>query len=464
MPRFVARSPMPVDADTLFAWHARPGALERLLPPWTSVRLEQPGPLADGAAVVLRMGRGPAGLRWRARLRDVEPGRGFADEQESGPFASWVHRHRFLAGDGTSLLEDDVQWALPGGVVGHALGARAVRRILERTFAFRHARTRDDLARHAEFEDRVRLRVAITGATGLIGRTLEAFLCAAGHRVLRVTRSPRPGSDDVGWDPARGQLDAAALGDVDAVVHLAGESVFGLRWSETKKRAIRESRVRGTDLLARALAELDRPPRTLISASALGWYGDRGDERLCETSAPGAGFLAEVCREWEGATAPLEKTGVRVVHLRIGVVLSAAGGALATMLPVFRAGLGGRVGSGSQGMSWISLEDVVGAIHFLLHRADVAGPVNAAAPQPLSNAEYTRVLGRVLRRPAVLPVPEAVLRGLLGQLADEVLLAGAFVHPDALVRAGFRFLHPDLESALRLELGRLEGGTAIESD
>jgi uncharacterized protein (TIGR01777 family) len=468
MARFVARSPMPVDADTLFAWHARKGALERLLPPWAPMRLEKPGRVADGAEVVLRMGRRPVQLRWEARLRDVEPGRGFADEQVRGPFARWLHRHRFLPAegrdgrDGGSLLEDDIEWALPGGALGHAVGGAAVRSNLERTFAFRHVRTRDDLARQAEFADRPRLCVAITGATGLVGQALEAFLSTAGHRVLRVTRSPRPGSDDVGWDPARARLDVAALRGADAVVHLAGESVFGLRWSEAKKRAIRESRVRGTDLLARGLTELERPPRTLVSASALGWYGDRGDERLSETSAPGAGFLAEVCRDWEAATAPLEKAGVRVVHLRTGVVLSAAGGALATMLPVFRAGLGGRIGSGRQGTSWISLDDVVGAIHFLLHRPEVSGPVNATAPMPVSNAEFTRLLGRVLRRPTLVPAPEVALRAALGQLADEVLLAGAFVHPDALERAGFRFLHPDLEGALRLELGRLQSRLHVE--
>lgn len=457
MPRFLARSPMPVDARELSAWHLRPGALDRLLPPWQPVRVEQRAEVAEGARVVLRMGPGPFGVRWVAQHRNVEPGTRFEDFQVSGPFARWVHSHRFLPAAQGSELEDEIDYALPAGGLGQALGGDAVRGMLQRMFRFRHARTRADVERHAAFADRPRLRVAVTGATGLVGSALRAYLQTAGHEALRITRSPEPGTDDVGWSPAAGRLDAAALAGADAVVHLAGENLFGLGWSERKKRRIRKSRVAGTRLLCEALAGLEPRPRVLVSASAIGFYGDRGPERLSETSDPGNGFLAEVCREWEAATAPAEKAGIRVVHLRIGVVLSAQGGALATLLPVFRMGLGGRLGDGEQGFSWISLDDLLGAIEFCLHRDDLAGAVNATAPGPVSNAEFTRAVGRVLRRPTLLPAPAALLRRVLGEMAEEMLLASAYVLPGRLAETGFAFRHRDVEDALRFELGRLEG-------
>ena len=256
----------------------------------------------------------------------------------------------------------------------------------------------------------------------------------------------------------RGQLDPESLEGVDAVVHLAGESIMGLRWTASKKRAILESRVRGTRLLADTFAKMAAPPATLVSASAVGFYGDRGDEPVDESSAPGSGFLADVCRDWEDAAMAAEASGTRLVRLRVGVVLTASGGALATQLPLFRLGLGGPVGHGRQGLSWIGLDDLVYAIHFVLNRSDVSGPVNATAPGAVSNRGFAREVGRVLRRPAVLPVPAFALRMLLGEMADEMLLAGAFVRPAALESAGFRFVHPDLGSSLAFELGRAPGG------
>jgi len=451
MARFVARSPMPVPGGALFAWHARPGALQRLLPPWQPVRVEKPGGIRDGDEVVLRMGPGPLALRWVARHQDFDPPRSFCDRQASGPFAEWLHRHHAHAQNGDSVLEDEIDYRLPLAPLGPRLGGGLARGALERMFRFRHARTRHDLERHARHPGEP-LRVAITGATGLVGGAIGAFLTTGGHTVLPVTRSPR-GAGDVGWDPAAGRIDAAALEGCDAVVHLAGESLFALRWSEAKKRAIRESRVAGTRLLAETLARLERPPRVLVSASAIGIYGDRGDETLDEESAPGEGFLAEVCRAWEEAADPARAAGIRVATLRLGVVLSAQGGALATMLPPFRLGLGGRLGEGRQWFPWVALEDVVGAAHHAIH-GTLEGPVNVTSPQPVTNADYTRTLGRVLRRPTVLPVPAAALRGLLGEMAEEMLLASTRVAPRRLAAAGFPFLYPELDAALAFELGR----------
>ena len=462
MPEFIARSRMPASPAALFAYHERPGALLRLLPPWQAVRVETPGGIHDGERVVLRMGPGPLAVRWVAEHRGFEAGRSFCDVQVRGPFARWEHTHLCLPDEGDpggSLLEDRIAYALPAGSLGRRLGDRAVRRMLVRMFRFRHARTRADLSQQALCDGAPR-RFAVTGATGLVGSSLCAFLRTAGHEVARVTRSPGP--EDVGWNPRAGEIDARALEGVDAVVHLAGESVFGLRWTDEKKRAIRESRVAGTRLLAETLAGLPRRPEVLVSASAVGYYGDRGDEALDESSAPGAGFLADVCREWEAATEAAQGAGVRVIHLRIGIVLSSRGGALATQLPPFRLGLGGPGGSGRQITSWISLDDLVYAIHFLAHRREVAGPVNATAPGAVPGREFAATLGRVLRRPAVLPLPGGLLRGVLGQLAEEMLLSGARVRPAALERAGFGFTHPELEGALRMELGRLETPLASE--
>lgn len=298
------------------------------------------------------------------------------------------------------------------------------------------------------------LRVAVTGSTGLIGSALVPALRAAGHPVVRVVRSrPAPGSGDVAWDPARGEIDAAGLEGVGAVVHLAGENV-GKPWTAEQKARIRGSREQGTRTLARALAGLRAPPRVLVSASAIGYYGDRGDETLDETASSGGGFLAEVCRVWEAEAQPARDRGIRVVHPRIGVVLSREGGALDRMLLPFRIGVGGRVGSGRQWMSWVALDDVVEAIRFALGRDTLEGPVNVTAPTPVSNEEFTRVLGRVLGRPAVLAVPAFALRLALGQMAEETVLVSQRAVPTRLTRSGFRFRYPELEGALRAVLGR----------
>jgi len=455
---YLKRTEMPVSRQALFDYHARPGALGRLLPPFQPVRVEQPGGIRDGERVVLRMGPGRLSIRWVAEHRDFVDGERFTDDQVSGPFARWSHTHLFLPHERDpqrSVLEDRVEYAPPLGSIGRALGGRAIERTLERMFRFRHERTYNDLAQQAWFGSPP-MHVAVTGASGLVGRNLCAFLSTAGHRVTRIVR--RPGPDDVGWDPMQGRLDPAALEGVDAVVHLAGESILGLRWTAAKKRAIRESRVRGTRLLADTFAKMASPPATLVSASAVGFYGDRPDEVVDESSAPGQGFLADVCRDWEAAALAAEQTGTRVVRLRIGVVLTASGGALAAQLPLFRLGLGGPVGHGRQGLSWIGLDDLIYAIHFVLGRGDVSGAVDATAPGAVSSKAFARELGRVLRRPAVLPAPAFALRWLLGEMAEEMLLGGAFARPGALETAGFRFTHPDLASSLAFELGRPPGG------
>ena len=300
-----------------------------------------------------------------------------------------------------------------------------------------------------------RLRIAVTGATGLVGSRLVPAFRAAGHRVDRLSRRvPEAGSTDIQWDPARGRLDPRALEGVDAVVPLAGESIAALRWTGSVKERIRRSRVDGTRLLAETLGRLTRRPQVLLSASAVGYYGDRGEAPLTEESAPGSGFLAEVCREWEAAADPARAAGIRVVHPRLGVVLAGQGGALPRMALPFRLGVGGVIGSGRQYWSWIEIGDLVRAIELCLALDALAGPVNAVAPAPIANREFTRVLGRVLGRPTLVPLPALAVRLLLGEMGQALLLDSARVLPQRLERAGFRFRHPGLETALRAALAR----------
>jgi uncharacterized protein (TIGR01777 family) len=299
------------------------------------------------------------------------------------------------------------------------------------------------------------MNVLITGASGLIGSALALRLAEDGHDVRRLVRSPAEvGPDRFPWDPAEGKIDSSALEGVDAVVHLAGETIAG-RWTSDKKKGIRDSRVVGTRLVSEAAKQRENPPKVLVCASAAGYYGDRGDEVLTEESSSGTGFLADVVREWEAACDPARKAGIRVVNVRSGEVLSRDGGALKSLLPPFRLGLGGPIGGGRQYTSWITIDDEVNAILHILGSEDVEGPVNLVSPNPVTNREFTKTLGHVLHRPVVLPTPTFPLRLAFGsEFVKEVLLVSERILPGRLRASGFQFEHPELESALRQVLAR----------
>ncbi|NNG47067.1 MAG: TIGR01777 family protein [Deltaproteobacteria bacterium] len=299
------------------------------------------------------------------------------------------------------------------------------------------------------------MKVLVSGSTGLIGSALVRDLAGEGYIVTRLVRpSSERGKDAVLWDPGKGTVDLDGLAGHDAVVHLAGENIAGSSWTPKRKALIRDSRVGGTRLLCESLQRLARPPGTLVCASAVGYYGDHGRELLREGNPPGKGFLSEVCREWEEVTGEAARKGVRVVNLRIGMVLSAEGGALAKMLPAFRAGAGARIGSGEQYMSWIALSDLVGVIRHALATDSLAGPVNAVSPHPVTNREFTKTLGRFLGRPTIAALPAFAARLLFGEMANELLLASARAEPAKLLASGYRFRLPDLEGALRSLLGK----------
>ena len=400
----------------------------------------------------LRVKVGPIWRTWLAEHGECVPGVMFRDRQVAGPFADWDHTHRFESTGAATRLEDIVRYTLPYGVLGR-LGAAYARGEIERMFAYRHRVTARDIRFHERYGDTV-MRVLMTGSSGLIGRALRAFLCGGGHQVRRLLRTPSTAEDATSWNPVDGTFADGAFEGVDAVVHLAGESIAGGRWTAARKTRILESRTTGTRQLCEALATLDAPPKVLVAASAIGFYGDRGDELLDESSARGTGFLPDVCQAWEDAVEPARERGIRVVQPRIGIVLTPQGGALGQMLLPFKLGVGGVLGGGDQYMSWIALDDVLGIVLHALTDESMSGPVNAVAPQAVSNREFTKALGSVLRRPTLLPAPAFALRLALGEMADALLLASTRVDPAVLRRAGFAFAYPDLDGALRHVLGR----------
>jgi uncharacterized protein len=455
MPVFEWRSTIPVSADELYAWHARPGAFERLGAPWQAVHLvEHTGGIADGGRLAIQYRGGLLPGHWVAVHEDNEPGRRFVDRQVDGPFAAWRHEHRFVAqGEHACEMEDHVDYKLPLGA--GALGGAMVRHYLERLFRFRHERLRHDLARHAAFADRPRLTVAIGGASGMIGSQLCTFLTTGGHEVRRLVRRAPAAADEVFWDPVHGEIDAAGLQGIDAVINLAGENI-GQRWTPAVRRDVLASREKGTKLLARTVATLDPRPRVFVGASAVGFYGGSLDDvELTEKDPSGSDFLAEVCRAWERATLPAAEAGIEVATPRFGVVMSAREGALARQLTPYKFGGGGPVGSGDQWLSWIAPDDLLGVLNLLLFDDGLRGAVNAVSPQPVKNREFARALGRVLHRPALLPLPRPVVRGVFGQMGDVMLLRGQRVLPARLQEHGFEWWYPEIEGALRFELGRM---------
>jgi len=455
---FTRRTLLPAPPEAVFRWHTRPGALERLMPPWLRMCvLERQGGIRDGGRVRLRLFKGPFHFDWDVEHFGYVENRQFCDRQIRGPFAHWEHRHFFEPeGAAACFVEDRIEYRLPMGAAGRLAAGRAVRRELERMFIYRHRVLQQDVAACLGHRIHPRMNILVTGSSGLIGSALRPFLETCHHQVARLPRVSRDGGPPPAraWDPEKGAFPTAALEGFDAVIHLAGENIAARRWTRKEKELIRNSRIKGTRHLCEALARLDRPPKVLIAASATGYYGDRGAEMLDEDSAPGAGFLPAVCREWEEATAPAAGRGIRVVNLRFGVVLTPAGGALASMLPAFRAGLGGPMGSGWQFMSWVAMDDVIGAVQHALLTESLRGPVNVVSPQPVSNRDFSRVLGRVLNRPAFFRMPAFALKILLGEMAGPLLLAGARVQPRRLLETGYAFRYPDLEDALRHLLGR----------
>jgi uncharacterized protein len=448
--QFIKRSAFPASAGELFSWHRSPGALERLTPPWETVMVTEQAPLGEGSRTAFYIKAGPFKIRWVAKHTDYQENVRFTDIQVKGPFSFWRHEHRFMPeSDTTSVLEDSIEYRLKFHVLSRVFIGEFIRKKLEKMFDYRHRVTLADIERRKAVRP---TDIVITGAHGLIGSRLVPYLSAQGHRITRLARGEKR-DGEASWDPDGGTIDFSFHG-CGAVIHLAGEPIGEGIWTERKRHAIMDSRVTGTRLLAEKLASLDNPPAVLICASAVGYYGDRGDALLSEDDGPGAGFLPDVCRQWENAARAAEGRGIRVVYLRIGVALHPGGGALKRFLAPARLGLGGVLGAGNQYISWISMEDLMGAVDHVLFNPSIAGPVNIVAPEPVQNRDLVRTLARVMRRTAIIALPAWIIRPVFGQMGREVLLASARVSSRKLEQSGYRFHHRNLESALRYMLGK----------
>ncbi|AIY02302.1 hypothetical protein ART_2703 [Arthrobacter sp. PAMC 25486] len=487
MPTFRYETHLPHPRTEVFRWFSRPGALVRLTPSFFGTILAEPSDgINPGSTAAMGVGvPGKAGMwlgsaagtvhgmlpglpkwarpevRWNALHTDLVPGESFTDVMDKGPLASSTHTHTFADGEpGTTVMLDEMHYELPSLVRGRWTH-RAMEDELGRMFAFREQQLLGDLAFHAAHPGDPQT-IAVTGASGMVGRQLCALLGGGGHTVLRLVRRAPRANDEIFWDPDAGVVDAAALARADVVVHLAGHPIGG-RFTQVTKDAIHQSRVRGTGLLARTLADLssDGVRRTLVSGSAVGYYGadphaaSAGSPTpLVESDPSGNDFLAGVCRDWEAACAPAVAAGLRVVNVRTGIVLSAGGGVLQRLLPLYLAGVGGPLGE-KQWQSWVGIDDIAGIFAHAALSPSLSGAVNAVAPHPVTAGEFARILGRVLHRPAALKVPDVGPKLLLGeQGAAELALASQYVSAGKIQDSGYAFRHADLESALRHILGQ----------
>lgn len=445
----------PCSADELYRWHSREGALERLLPPWEKSRvIEKLGGIKPGGMVKLKMHAGPFPFYFTARHTEDIPGVMFRDIQEKGPFRSWSHTHYFDDAPGGAMLRDRIEYELPGGSLLPGFFRNHVTKNLEILFRHRQSILSSDISLHKVCSTRP-LRILLSGASGVLGRELIPLLTTGGHQVWRlVRRHPEPGNREIFWDPENSILDPNQLPELDGVIHMAGEYIGLARWSEEKKRRVIDSRIYGTDLLTRRLASLPKPPKVLLCASAVGYYGDCGDRLVDEQEPPGTDFISRVCNLWETAAEPARAAGIRTVFLRLGVGLTPRGGALERILTSSPAGFIRRFGSGQQYISWISTDDMISAMLHALSCEILEGPLNISAPEPVTNSHLMRCLAEASGRPLLFPVPARLLQILYGQMASEILLSGCRASTRKLQNSGFKFRHPTLESTLRALLGR----------
>jgi uncharacterized protein (TIGR01777 family) len=447
------KSILPNPITEVFVWHTRPGAFERLNAPWRPVRvIRSSAGLAVGSQVEIRIPIfGGIGIPWQLTHTAYDPPQMFRDEQIRGPFRQWSHTHSFIGeSETTTTMHDAIEYQLPYGA---SVLNWALQRELRRLFTFRHSILTADLELHSRWRHKPRKTILIAGASGFIGHALRAFLSTGGHSVLTLVRRAPRSTGELFWDPSNSILDPQVFNGVDAVINLCGENIAAGRWNHHRKTQIEESRVRATALLARTIATLPVPPEVCINASGCGFYGDTGETEVDESAPAGSDFLARVCTAWEAASSPLEPSSCRNVHLRLGIVLNASGGALSKMLPAFCCGVGGRLGSGQQFVSWIGLQDLLGIFEHTLYTEELSGPVNCVSPHPCTNREFTATLAHVVRRPALLPAPALALRLVLGEMS-QMLLSSSRVRPQRLLDSGYRFIHPELRTALQFECGK----------
>ena len=466
MHTFEQSTVIPCEQRELFEYHANPGAINRLIPPWENVRIEhRSDSLQVGSEVIIRNSLFGIPLRWHAKHTELNAPYHFQDVQLTGPFHTWIHDHLFASTDsGTSKLTDSIQFEMPLGPIGK-LGLGLIREKLEAMFAYRHATTLADL----KFQNFVkpflpghRLRIGVTGSSGLIGQRLVDLISVLGFEAIRILR---PGSSDrpndyplatrsVVLDAKSGFNDVAVMNNLDAVIHLAGKGIASSRWTEANKQSIRDSRIEGTRSLVQHLLKLQSPPKAFVCASGVGIYGNRGADVLDESAPAGNDFLSQLATDWESAAGEFSRDGGRVACGRLGIAIHPRQGALAKLLLPFQLGLGGPIGDGRQYWSWIHVDDAAAAFLYLAINPNASGPYNLVAPEQVDNRQFATTLGQVLHRPSILPAPAFAMRILLGEMADAMLLSSTRASCNRLLEDGFPFRTANLQSCLRHVLGR----------
>lgn len=441
--------------STVFEWHEREGALFRLSPPWENISLiRRDEGIQVGAKCDIRLKTGPVSMVWKAEHVGYEKNSFFKDRQNKGPFAKWEHSHYFTEADGETTIKDHVEYRLPLHPLSTGVAGNFVHTKLEKMFRYRENVCRNDIEFYKEYNPAPKT-IVVSGSSGVVGSALIPFLQTQGHKVIRLLRDKtKLCIGDVCWNPNAGIIEDK-FENADAVIHLTGEPIGEGKWTDEKKREIIDSRVRSTALLANTLAKMKNPPKTFICASAIGYYGAHGDEIITEDEKAGShDFIAKVCKKWEEAAKPALDKGIRVIFLRIGVVLTPAGGALQRMHLPFSMGLGPVFGNGKQYLSWVAMDDVLYSVGHLLEHEEIRGAVNLTSPNAVTSEQFSDTLADYMRKPRFINIPPYVIMKMYGQMGREVLLSGANVYPEKLIKSGFRFRYPDLMQAF----GHLLGG------
>ena len=463
MPIFVHKAKFDANKKQIWDWYNSDGAFRRIMPEWEGIQPINAGRLVDGDETIFKVKMGPLRQKWVARHHSVVPGESFADRMIKGPFGAWNHHHEFESESGqkTSVI-DNVEYKLPLHIfTGWSAGFTVLPR-MKQMFEFRSVRVANDLKQIHATAKLPRQRILVSGSTGMIGLQLCAFLEAAGHDVHRLLRPSTKLPSDVDsnkvvkWNDLTGEILEGDMNGFDSIIHLAGAGIGDKRWSKKRLKLIRDSRIIPTENLAKIVSGLENPPKKMLCSSAIGFYGNRGTEVLDENSNAGNDMLSDLCRDWEDASSAAKNAGINVIHLRTGIVMSPLGGALAKLLLPAKMGAGGPVGGGKQMQSWISLDDEIYAIHHLMMKEDSEGVYNLTAPNPVSQKQFAKTLGKVLRRPAFAPLPGFVIKILFGQMGKKLVLEGQDVRPNRLLESGYEFTHSELESCLRSCLGKFK--------
>ena len=452
---FIKRTKINVPVETLFSWHGRKGAIERLTPPWAPMEMisRNMDGIQKGVKVKFKIKFFNIPMIWESEHIEYKENRIFKDRQTKGPFAKWEHTHKFIPQDATScIMEDHVEFKLPFGMLSRPLYGFAKKKF-EKMFDYRHRVLKYDLENHAGKTKK--LKILISGASGTIGKALISLLQTCGHEVIVLVRTKKELSDNaLFWDPYKGILDIERAGHIDAVINLNGIDISKGRWTAKQKKLIIDSRVIPTSLLAQKIKNMAQKPEVFITASAIGFYGNNTTGVVSEADEKGDFFISRVCKEWEDASLEAQQAGIRTIMLRTGVVLTPVGGALAKMILPFKLGMGVILSHGRQYMSWISIDDEISAILFIIENSNIKGAVNLTAPEPVTNREFSKTLAKVFSRRVFFAMPKFMIGLIWGQMGQETILASIRVKSEKLLNNGFIFQHKTLFHALKHMLGR----------